>query len=238
VAARHDSVDPRRLFETFLSPLAFLHQQRGVPMRLATILLASWTLVATAVSLVPAEVPQTKLSVTNLYDHPFDVDFPAGQRIRLDFRSGEFRVVGRDANKISVRANGQNAEKAREMTVTFKHFGNHADLQVSSGAIKDGPAITVEVPKISGLVVRMPFGDLTVEGVSGDKDVELHAGDLDIAVGAANDYGHVDASVNAGDLSAEPFGESRDGLFRSFQKTGTGRYRLHAHVGAGDLTLH
>jgi hypothetical protein len=207
-------------------------------MRLGTILLASMTLVATAVSLIPAEVPQTKLSVTNLYDHPFDVDFPAGQRIRLDFRSGEFRVVGRDANKICVRANGHNAEKAREMTVTFKHFGNHADLGVSSGAIKDGPAITVEVPKISGLVVRMPFGDLTVEGVSGDKDVELHAGDLNIEVGDAKDYGHVDASVNAGDLSAGPFGESRDGLFRSFQKTGTGHYRLHAHVGAGDLTLH
>lgn len=206
-------------------------------MRLRTILLVSFTIVATAASLVPASTPQTKLSVTNLYDHPFDVDLPTGQLIRLDFRSGEFRVVGRDASKISVRATGHNAEKAREMNVTFKHFGNHADLQISRGAIQDGPAITVEVPKLSGLVVRMPFGDLTVEGVSGDKDVELHAGDLSIEVGNANDYGHVDASVNAGDLSAGPFGESRDGLFRSFQKTGTGRYRLHAHVGAGDLIL-
>jgi hypothetical protein len=205
-------------------------------MRLRTIFLASLTTVAAAL-LVSADTPQTKLSVTNLYDHPFDVDFPSGQQIRLEFRSGEFRIVGRDANKISVRATGHNAEKAREMTVTFKHFGNHADLQVSNGAIKDGPAITVEVPKISGLVVRMPFGDLSVEGVSGDRDVELHAGDLNIEVGDANDYHHVDASVNAGDLSAGPFGESRDGLFRSFQKSGTGRYKLHAHVGAGDLNL-
>jgi hypothetical protein len=83
----------------------------------------------------------------------------------------------------------------------------------------------------------MPFGDLTVEGVSGDKDVELHAGDLNIEVGDANDYRRVDASVNAGDISAGPFGEARDGLFRSFQKTGDGRYKLHAHLGAGDLTL-
>jgi len=206
-------------------------------MRLGTILLASVTLLLTAASLVPSGPPQTKLSVTNLYDHPFDVDFPSGQLIRLDLRSGEFRIVGRDADKISVRASGDNAEKAREMTVSFKHFGNHADLQVSSGAIKDGPSITVEVPKVSALFVRMPFGDLTVEGVSGDKDVELHAGDLNIEVGDANDYRRVDASVNAGDISAEPFGQSRDGLFRSFQKTGTGRYKLHAHLGAGDLTL-
>jgi hypothetical protein len=205
-------------------------------MRLGTILLASLTTVAAAL-LVSAGTPQTKLSVSNLYDHPFDVDFSSGQQIRLDFRSGEFRIVGSDANKISVRATGQNAEKARDMTVTFKHFGYHADLQISRGALKDGPAITVEVPKVSSLFVRMPFGDLTVEGVSGDKDVELHAGDLKIAVGDAADYARVDASVNAGDLSAGPFGESKDGLFRSFQKTGTGRYKLHAHLGAGNLNL-
>jgi hypothetical protein len=205
-------------------------------MRLRTILLASLTTVAAAL-LGSADTPQTKLSITNLYDHPFDVDFSSGQQIRLDFRSGEFRIVGTDANKISVRATGHNAEKARDMTVTFKHFGYRADLQISRGAINDGPAITVEVPKVSGLFVRMPFGDLTVEGVSGDKDVELHAGDLNIAVGDAADYGHVDASVNAGDLSAGPFGESKDGLFRSFRKTGTGRYKLHAHLGAGDLNL-
>jgi len=206
-------------------------------MRSATILLASLTLAASATLLVPADIPQTKLSVSNLYDHPFDVDFAAGQKIRLDFRSGDFRIVGHDTNKISVRASGHNAEKAREMTVTFKTFGNRADLRVTSGAIKDGPEITVEVPKISDLYVRMPFGDLTLEGVSGDKDVELHAGDLTISVGDAADYARVDASVGAGDLQASPFGESRDGLFRSFQKTGTGRYKLHAHLGAGDLTL-
>lgn len=206
-------------------------------MRSATVLLASLTLAASATLLVPADIPQTKLSVTNLYDHPFDADFPSGQKIRLDFRSGEFRIVGRDANKITVHATGHNAEKARETSVTFKHFGNRADVRVSSGTVKDGPEIIVEVPKTSDLFVRMPFGDLTLEGVTGDKDVELHAGDLSIEVGNAADYGRVDASINAGDLSAGPFGESRDGLFRSFQKTGTGRYKLHAHLGAGDLTL-
>jgi hypothetical protein len=35
----------------------------------------------------------------------------------------------------------------------------------------------------------------------------------------------------------EPFGESHGGLFRSFRKSGTGKYKLVAHVGAGELTL-
>ena len=42
----------------------------------------------------------------------------------------------------------------------------------------------------------------------------------------------------AGDLTASAFGVSKDGLFRSFEKDNlSGKYRLHAYVGAGDLTL-
>jgi hypothetical protein len=87
------------------------------------------------------------------------------------------------------------------------------------------------------LFVRMPAGELTLEGISGDKDVEMHAGELTISVGNASDYSFVDASVYTGDLEGAPFGESHGGLFRSFHKTGNGRYKLHAHVGAGQLTL-
>jgi len=65
----------------------------------------------------------------------------------------------------------------------------------------------------------------------------LSAGDLTIEVGNAADYSHVRASVNTGDIDASPFGESRGGLFRSFEKFGKGKYKLMAHVGAGDLTL-
>jgi hypothetical protein len=145
--------------------------------------------------------------------------------------------VGTDAHKISIRVTGRKAENARDLTASFKHFANHADLRISGGGANNEVQMTIEIPKSSDLYIRMPFGDLTVEGVSGDKDVELHAGDLSIEVGAAADYAHVDASVLTGDLEARPFGESHGGLFRSFQKSGTGRYKLHAHLGAGDLTL-
>jgi hypothetical protein len=60
---------------------------------------------------------------------------------------------------------------------------------------------------------------------------------LTVDVGNAADYSHVEASVTSGSIEASPFGESRGGLFRSFEKFGSGKYKLVAHVGAGDLTL-
>jgi hypothetical protein len=211
-----------------------------VSMRNAIALFACFILVVVAAALpqppaVPS--PQARTSVTDIYTHPFEVALPYDQKLSLDLRSGDYRVIGSTAEKVSVRTTGDRAEKGREVSLTFKHMNNHAELRMTGGPINNGPSILIEVPKASNLIVRLPFGDLTIEGVSGDKDVEMHAGDLNIAVGNPADYGHVDASVGAGDISAGPFGETKDGLFRSFEKTGTGRYRLHAHVGAGDLNL-
>ena len=193
-------------------------------------------LFASLAFLVPAGLPDSELKVTDLQNHPFAVDFPPGSNLRLHLRSGEFRIVGRADNRIAVHLNGRNAGNARDLTVRFRRSDNTADLRVFGGP-KNNLEVTIEVPSPTMLFVRMPAGDLSIEGVSGDKDVELHAGDLTIAVGNAADYSHVDASVMSGDLEAPPFGESHGGLFRSFEKNGTGKYKLHAHVGAGDLTL-
>ena len=186
--------------------------------------------------LVPAGLPDSKLEVKDLQNHPFAVDFPSGSNLRLHLRSGEFRIVGHADNRIAVHLNGRNADSASELTVRFRRSGSDADLRVFGGP-KNNLEVTIEVPSSAMLFVRMPAGDLTIEGVVGDKDVELHFGDLTIAVGNAADYSHVYASVMSGDLEAAPFGESHGGLFRSFEKNGSGKYKLHAHVGAGDLTL-
>ena len=186
--------------------------------------------------LVPSGFPEPELKVKDLQNHPFAVNFPSGSNLRVHLRSGEFRIVGRDDNKIAVHFGGRNADNARDLTVRFRRSDDDADLRIFGGP-KNNLEVTIEVPSSSKLFVRMPAGDLTVEGVSGDKDVELHGGQLTIAVGNAADYSHVDASVVTGGLEAAPFGESHGGLFRSFEKAGSGKYKLHAHVGAGDLTL-
>ena len=97
--------------------------------------------------------------------------------------------------------------------------------------------ITVQVPRSSNLKVHIFAGAVEVKDIQGDKNIELGAGDLSIAVGNAADYSHVEASVTSGAIDARPFGESRGGLFRSFEKSGNGKYTLVVHVGAGDLTL-
>jgi len=193
-------------------------------------------LFASLTLLVPAGLPDSKIEVKDLQNHPFAVDFPSGGKLHMHLRSGEFRIVGRNDNRIAVHFRGRNADNARDFTVSFKRWDNDADLRVFGGP-KNDLEVTIEIPSSAMLFVRMPAGDLSVEGVSGDKDVELHAGDLTISVGDAADYGHVDASVFTGDLEAPPFHESHGGLFRSFENHGAGKYRLHAHVGAGDLTL-
>jgi hypothetical protein len=179
---------------------------------------------------------QSKIELSDLQHHPFSVAFPSGGKLRIQLRSGDFRIVGSDENKITVQLSGKKADDARDLTVRFGPSSTESELRVSGGP-KNELQVTINIPKSAGLFVRMPAGELRVEGISGDKDVELHAGDLTISGNNAADYSRVDASVTSGDLEAPLFGESHGGLFRSFHKTGTGKYQLHAHVGAGDLTL-
>jgi len=176
------------------------------------------------------------LQVTEVGKDSFQADFVSGGQLRMHIRSGALRVIGSDENKIRVNYSGKNGSKTSDVTVSLKTVGNYAELRVSGGPHNDF-RIEIQVPKNSGLYLRMPAGDLEVNGLTGDKDVEIHAGDMTLGVGKADEYGHVDASVNAGDLDAQPFGVSKGGLFRSFDKHGAGKYRLHAHVGAGDLVL-
>lgn len=189
------------------------------------------------VSSAPLAFAQSKrVEATNLPDHPFQVDFPAGSQLNLHLRSGDVRVVGTNDNKISVRVDSKELEKAREVKVVFDRSDSSARLRVSGGP-KNDTQIVVEVPKATGLFVRMPAGELEIRDVIGDKDVQIHAGELILHVGDPADYSHVDASVVTGDIDAPPFHEDHGGFFRSFHKDGNGKYKLHAHVGAGDLTL-
>jgi hypothetical protein len=179
---------------------------------------------------------QTKLDIKDIENHPFTAEFNSGGKLKMYLRSGDFHIVGGPDNKITVRITGANAYRASDMRVQLEGSKDYAALTVSDGP-KNDLEVTIEVPKKTGLFVRMPAGNLELHHVTGDKDAELHAGELIIDVGDASDYSRVDASVYSGGLEASPFGESHGGLFRSFHKEGNGRYHLHAHVGAGDLTL-
>lgn len=200
---------------------------------LGTGLVLAASLIALAAA---AGAAQSKLDVKDIVDHPFSADFSSGSRLKMNLRSGDFHIEGTDQNRILVRVEGRNAWRASDVRVQLERHSDAAELTVSGGP-KNDLNVTIEIPRKTALFVRMPAGNLELHRVVGDKDAELHAGELIIDVGDPSEYSRVEASVYSGGLEASPFGESHGGLFRSFHKEGNGRYHLHAHVGAGDLTL-
>jgi len=181
--------------------------------------------------------PQNNVEVENdLGHHVFYVDFAPRGQIDLRIRPAEIHVIGSDEDRIVVRVAGKQGLDSKDVQARFEKHGNSGVLEINGGPRND-VTITVQVPKESNLVVRVFAGDVEIRDVVGDKDVELNFGSLRIGVGDATDYSSVKASVSSGEIDAKPFGESRGGLFRSVEKSGNGRYKLRAYVGAGRLSL-
>ena len=131
---------------------------------------------------------------------------------------------------------GKNLERAKNIKIQLKRSGTAVDLTLSH-VPKNELQVTIEIPKSTNLYTRMRGGDLSVEDVVGDKDLELTGGDLTIQLGNPEGYSHVDLSVRFGNISGDQFGDPKGWIGNSLQKDGTGKYRLHAHVMAGDLLL-
>lgn len=165
-----------------------------------------------------------------------EFDCPANVPLRLHVRSGEILIVGSDDDKITVDLAGKNADKIQDVKGRLLVAKDVADLHLTGGP-KNDMQIIIHVPKNSDLTARISAGDVNVQNVTGNKDVELRAGELTIAVDKPEDYGHVDMSVNAGEVDAEIFGDSKGGLFRTISHDAGGKYRLHAHVGTGQLNI-
>jgi len=176
------------------------------------------------------------MNVTDLPDHPFLTDIPANGHLRLYLRSGDIQICARDDNKVSVRYEGGSKEEFRGLGVRFKRSSDSSTLELHGGPDRE-MRVLIEIPHHTSLFVRMSAGNLDLDRIAGDKDVSLRAGELTIAIGDPKEYSRIHASVLSGGLEAPPLGEFHGGLFRSFTKDGPGRYKLSAHVTAGDLTL-
>jgi hypothetical protein len=159
--------------------------------------------------------------------------FAAGGRVTMDLSAGEYEISGSPDNRVRLDWDADDRDDVdNRLTV------QGTEARVST----DGPSnhfrVRIQVPARSNLYVRLTAGELTIKGIEGDKDVELHAGELDIDVVRPEDYGHVDAKIWAGEIHASAFRITKEGLFRSFDWNGTGKYRLHAHLKAGEMRLH
>jgi hypothetical protein len=184
----------------------------------------------------PVAFCQTAHETTNLQRQGFETNLASGTTLRLHLHEGYFRVVGSDSEKISIRVQGNNVEQAQNIKIQLKRSGSTVELKLSNVPKKE-LQVTIEIPRSTNLYARMRGGDLSVQGVAGDKDLELTGGALTIQVGSPEDYSHIDLSVKFGNVSGSQFGDPKGWLGNAVRREGTGKYRLHAHVMAGDLVL-
>lgn len=193
------------------------------------------TMLLAALVLCPALVSAQDAKIEETGKSPVEVKFSAGGQIHMDLCSSGIDVKGVDENVLRV-SYWPEGERTSDLRVRLETRGSRGDIKVV-GCPHNNFQMKIEVPKASNLYVRMFAGELKVSGLTGDKDVQLHAGQLTMEIGEPSDYSRVYASVNSGEIDARPFDVEKGGLFRSFERSGPGKYRLHAHVGAGELDL-
>lgn len=187
--------------------------------------------------LTPACLPLMAAETAGTCERDFQAGFVQGGSLNVHIRSAAVDLIGANRTDIKVTCELDKDEERRNVSIRFRPNGYTAKLDIEGGP-RNNAHFRIEVPARANLYVRMPAGDLEIRGVTGDKDVELNAGDLTISGVTASDYRTADASIWAGDLIAGPFDINKDGLFRSFSaKNANGKYRLHAHLMAGDLTI-
>jgi hypothetical protein len=163
-------------------------------------------------------------------------EFVSGGTIRLHLEAGGYTITPDDSENIVVACRANSDEQLKRVKVAIKRGGSSADVYISETPHNNFQA-TIKVPRSSNLWVRLSAGEVVVEDVEGDKDVQVFAGRIQIDVPHPELYGHRDASLMTGSIDASAFDVSKDGLFRSFEQHGPGKYRLHAHLITGEIEL-
>jgi hypothetical protein len=155
--------------------------------------------------------------------------------LAIELSSGDYQIVPSQSDSITVIYEENQRQNQRKVQVQIA--SGHGQNTLKIAAPRSNFHAVIEVPRHTDLRVRMTAGDLRVGEVEGNKDIEMHAGSLELSAIRPQDYAKADFSVRVGDLNAPSFNTAQSGFWRSFHTYGPGKYRLHAHVGVGDLTL-
>ncbi|HEY6271579.1 MAG TPA: hypothetical protein VIX19_06235 [Terriglobales bacterium] len=164
----------------------------------------------------------------------FELGLIPGALLKLELSSGNYRIESGTADRLVIQSLAKDPEEQKKV-----RFGLSATRQEASVKV-NGPShleVSIQIPKNVNLSVRLNGGQLTMTGIEGDKDIESIAGQVNINIGRPQDYRAVDASVNIGGIDAPAFPGLRSGVVHSFNATGPGKYRLHVHLGSGQIRL-
>lgn len=162
--------------------------------------------------------------------------FAAGGQIHMDLSSGGYTIRGGDTNEIIITYHASSEAQLRDIKAGVHVTGSIARVNIS-GTPHNNFRAEIEVPRQSALKVEMFAGEVIISDVTGDKDVHLTSGRVEIQIPNPDEYGPREASVTAGSIEATAFNVSKGGLFRSFEQSGHGKYRLKAHVTTGQIDL-
>jgi hypothetical protein len=174
---------------------------------------------------------QTQIGHERRYELRPDPNWP----LEIELSSGDYQIVASSSDSIAVVYDEGSSEEPPNVEVKIGSGHGVNELKIA-GPKKNFHAV-IEVPKKTDLRVRMNSGGLRVGDVEGNKDIEVHAGNLELSALRPQDYARADFSVRVGDVYAPQFKTVKSGMWRSFKTVGPGKYRLHAHVDVGDLTL-
>jgi len=162
--------------------------------------------------------------------------FAAGGQIHLDLSSGGYTIRGGDTDEIVISYHADSEDQLRGIKAGVHVTGSIARINIS-GTPHNNFRAEIEVPRQSALKVEMFAGEVVIDDVTGDKDVHLTSGRIEIRIPNPDEYGPREASVTAGSIEASAFNISKGGLFRSFEQSGRGKYRLRARVTTGEIDL-
>jgi hypothetical protein len=161
--------------------------------------------------------------------------FISGGTVRMDLSAGGYRIEGTNETDIRIRWRTRDPDDMRKVRAQMQITGREAAIHI------DGPSNNfqgiIQLPERSDIVLRVSAGEIDVRALEGSKDIDMWAGDITVAVGEPERYGRIDTSVRAGDITANPFGVTKSGLFRSFSLNRKGPYTLRVKLVAGDLKL-
>jgi hypothetical protein len=155
--------------------------------------------------------------------------------LEIELGSGDYQIMASASDSIAVVYDDSDADAVRKVKVQID--SGHGQNHLKIAGPKSNFHAVIEVPRKTDLRIRMSAGGLRIGDVEGNKDIEMLAGNLELNSLRPQDYGQADFSVRVGDVYAPLFKTEKSQLVRSFKTAGPGKYRLHAHVGVGDMTL-
>ena len=169
-------------------------------------------------------------------------DFVSGGHIYVRLKVGDVHVRPSGSSQVrvhyTVKSHSESHVKDSRLDIDIR--GNTAYLDFHTTGHNTQVDVELEIPQSSNLDVHEQVGDLTVEGIEGDKDLDLAVGDIRIAADESL-YRFVNASTSIGDVDGSVKGRGLDEVSGFLGKTlkyhGDGKYELRAHVSVGDITL-